>query len=53
MASKADEYRNRAAEAERNAEATSDAQARRAYLRLAASYKELAELAERGRGLSS
>lgn len=50
MVSKAQEYRRQAEEAERKAEATTDPQAKRAYLRLAASYKELADLAERGQG---
>jgi hypothetical protein len=47
MTHKADEYRRRAKEAEQQAEAVTDPEAKRAYWGLADSYKELARLAER------
>ena len=50
MDEQVNQYRRRAEEAERKADTTTDPEAKRAYVRLAASYKELAQLSERSVG---
>ena len=50
MDEQVNQYRRRAEEAERKADTTTDPEAKRAYVRLAASYKELAHLSERSVG---
>ena len=47
MGSKAEEYRRRAAEADRQAEQAKDTQAIQTYRKAAAHWRELAEKAER------
>ena len=47
MPARAAEYRRRAEEAEKSAEAAADPEARRIYCEIAKSYRELAALRER------